>query len=229
MRHIAPIGVVALFLFASCNGGTGAEDAGIGCKEVPLSDKGIASVADPGNCPGRPEMSRVSGAEACIDLYEASRGEKGEAVSASGKKPWAELTYAEAEQACSKAGKRICTKQEWELACTAGGKGRFPYGDKHVAGACNDGLNGLVHALPTGAMAKCRSVAGAPLDLMGNLCEFAQPTEVDNGRSPCRGSYFYSGSISTPEDDCYVYGVVDPDDSAVGFGFRCCLTIGEKR
>jgi hypothetical protein len=202
----------------NCDTGTSSGDEAL-CEQLSFSDKGLPSVDDSGDCPGHPEMSLIPGQSSCIDLYEASHGSNGGAVSVPGELPWTDLTFDQAGSACGKAGKRICEGEEWEDSCTAGQTRKYPYGDSYKVDACN--VNGVMHALPTGAMPDCRSAAGEPTDLVGNVCEFVAPMDGEI-RAPCRGGmYFFNGE----ENDCHEYGLVDPDDSNINFGFRCCLSL----
>jgi formylglycine-generating enzyme required for sulfatase activity len=97
----------------------------------------------------------------CIDRWEAHlvcratgggevrhphdlRPEEGrvyEARSAPGVMPQAYVSKVEAEAACLAAGKRLCTRREWQHACRfrAGEKApsAYPYGDRREPGRCN--------------------------------------------------------------------------------------------
>jgi len=105
-----------------------------------------------------------------------------------------------ADLACRNAGKRLCTIEEWVLACRGEGGHKFPYGDHYQEGRCNvfreahpaqilhgdmsaghldprlnlvDGSSGPL-LRKTGATASCRSVWGtdAVFDMVGNLDEW---------------------------------------------------------
>ena len=101
-------------------------------------------------------MARVVG-RFCIDKYEAStvevlprgktkphpahlpvEGLRVRAVSARGVKPQAYISRDQAEEACREAGKRLCTDDEWLSACRGKRPTRYPYGDEHREGYCND-------------------------------------------------------------------------------------------
>ncbi len=105
-----------------------------------------------------------------------------------------------AEQACRRAGKRLCAHSEWLLACRGQQRRAFPYGDSYREGACNvfrEAHPGVLlrgdasreHLDPrlslaasergpllrrTGATPSCRSEWGhdAIFDLVGNLDEW---------------------------------------------------------
>jgi hypothetical protein len=104
-------------------------------------------------CPG--DMVPIQGY--CIDRYEAYvvellpsgktrahspfqsvAGLQVKAMNARGKKPQAYISRDGAEQACQNAGKRLCTDEEWVLACKGKKPTAWPYGDSHQPGRCND-------------------------------------------------------------------------------------------
>lgn len=81
--------------------------------------------------------------------YEPVDGLKVKAVSRRGAIPQAHISRDQAAEACENAGKRLCTDDEWLLACKGDGKGKkgksrrvgpttYPYGDELKPGACND-------------------------------------------------------------------------------------------
>jgi hypothetical protein len=59
------------------------------------------------------------------------------AISARGSVPQGYLNKALAETACANAGKRLCTLDEWTLACRGQGGTKFPYGPSYRANLCN--------------------------------------------------------------------------------------------
>jgi len=98
-------------------------------------------------------MVSVCGA-VCMDVYEASRpdatatdggSDSSMAVSRAGVIPWytdyltlgQTMAVSEARSACAAAGKRLCTAQEWEMACAGMNEYVFTYGNKFNPGACN--------------------------------------------------------------------------------------------
>jgi formylglycine-generating enzyme len=59
------------------------------------------------------------------------------AVSRAGAVPQSYLSYPLARKACEKAGKRLCTKDEWIAACRGERQSKAPYGPGYVLGKCN--------------------------------------------------------------------------------------------
>jgi len=53
--------------------------------------------------------------------------------------PQGHMSQEAAVKACRNAGKRLCSLDEWQAACTGSGARRFPYGNDAVAGMCNAG------------------------------------------------------------------------------------------
>ncbi|HTJ82660.1 MAG TPA: SUMF1/EgtB/PvdO family nonheme iron enzyme, partial [Polyangiaceae bacterium] len=64
------------------------------------------------------------------------RGERYRAVSRPGVSPQAYINRVEASAACEAAGKRLCTRTEWQRACRRDGRAVYPYGDARDPGAC---------------------------------------------------------------------------------------------
>jgi sulfatase modifying factor 1 len=165
-------------------------------------------------------MAKVG--RACVDRWEAhlaivhddgsraphphherpAEGVRYLAVSEGGVFPQAYISRVEAKRACKEAGKRLCTRVEWQNACRARPGARYPYGDKGVRTRCNSGkphllalkFPGVTRALKydehfndpslalepgflskTGEYSDCVSTAGA-FDLVGNLHEWVSDT-----------------------------------------------------
>lgn len=115
-----------------------------------------------GSCPA--DMVLVGGF--CIDRYEAhlvtdaggqltvhphyQRPEASVrylARSGAGVFPQAYISRVEAKAACVAAGKRLCTRREWQRACRGNGVHRYPYGPRGERGRCNTGKPHLLREL----------------------------------------------------------------------------------
>lgn len=144
-----------------------------------------------------------------ISTWQRTHDFEPKAVSAPGRVPQGYVSYYVAKRACENAGKRLCTSAEWTTACRGLGQGRFPYGNRFEAGACNVSrfthpgheLHGLasMHQLDprynllqqagrpllfdTGALPRCTSAWGdaAAFDMVGNLDEWVAPGEFRGG------------------------------------------------
>lgn len=216
------------------------------------------SDTDTGPCPAG--MALVDD-RVCVDRYEGSLevfadgawtthspflvvdGLRVRAVSIPDVVPQAYLSGDEAEAACQASGKRLCTSDEWVLACSGIAGRTFPYGDAYDPGACNDtyvgthpvvdyfgtsegvwdpasmndpGINQQPDTVArTGAFADCVTPDGVH-DLHGNLHEW-----VADASGTFRGG-FYADARINGEGCAYrtvAHGRGYHDYST---GFRCC-------
>jgi sulfatase modifying factor 1 len=207
-----------------------------------------------------PDGMAAIGDRWCIDRYEAAlervddegrarglhahnegvAGEALRAVSRAGVLPQAHVSQVEAGAACARAGKRLCSDEEWEQACRGAVPTRYPYGPRFRSGYCNDeGVSPLalifgakaafdhrtmndprLDRVPgtvarTGHHARCTSGNGV-YDMVGNVHEWtAAPSGV------LRGGYFLDTS-SLGEGCGYVANGHGPDYRDYSTGFRCC-------
>jgi sulfatase modifying factor 1 len=207
-------------------------------------------------CP--PGMTRVD--TFCIDRWEAAVVEilpndalgpwspyanpgsaTVKAVSAPGLVPQAYINQVQATAACSFAGKRLCTDDEWRRACRGSTDTIYPFGNEPMPGVCNDArtchpaiqyfetaadwiwseldhpcLDQLPDSLDeTGANPGCVSEDGV-FDMMGNLHEWTADPQ-----GTFRGGYFVDTMINGPgcTYQTTAHGVSHWDYST---GFRCC-------
>lgn len=165
-----------------------------------------------------------------VDAYEASIDAKGRALSLPNVRP-AEASWFEAHSACKKAGKRLCSEEEWVSSCTGapavdndGDKdfsddavegSLFPYGLFHEGGRCNDNQRGSGRAVATGSKSKCRSPSGI-FDQSGNLAEWTGNTEATGVLS---GTDFRWGPKATCMKRQERFGLGYRNATT---GFRCC-------
>jgi LysM repeat protein len=204
------------------------------------------------------------GGEFCIDAYEASLdvvGKSGRTLrrhspyhtpkpglrigarTRRGDVPQAYLSQEQAAAACEAVGKRLCTDGEWVQACRGREPTRFPYGDEHVAGRCNDSgssplrkLHGADDSLETfgmeamndprlnqqpntvartGRFSRCRNAYGV-YDMVGNLHEWtADPAGT------FRGGY-YLDTTTHGEGCSYTTTGHNVKYHDYSVGFRCC-------
>ena len=245
--------VVALVASAAC------------CKRGSAKE-GVASAAEE-RCPTG--MVEVEG-RVCVDAYEASvvevnegggetphpphapvTGLKVRAVSRGDVMPQAYISQTESRAACLEAGKRLCTDDEWKLACGGPTEQPYPYGATREDGACNDvaavsplnhyydasrvgasaytwekmndpRLNQLPGGLAkTGAFAKCRGPL-AIYDMVGNLHEWTETP------STFRGGYYLDTQLHGP--GCrYQTTAHMPTYHDYSTGFRCCKDVAAKQ
>jgi hypothetical protein len=157
-----------------------------------------------------------------------------------GEKPRVMIRFVEAEQACNRIGKRLCSEFEWELACEGPDTQPWPYGNAFDKDACNSSkdfmpyseekLNAeekrvreletfrLYQGEPSGSRPRCKSEYGVK-DLVGNVEEW-----VTTSRSAWRyKSSLKGGYWAKPWAHCR--GTNDshgPQFRYYETGFRCC-------
>jgi len=182
---------------------------------------------------GPVEMSqvRVDNLDFWMDVVEAGFSQSGEAVSVSGQIPAAASWFA-ADAACRKAGKRMCSQDEWLAACTgrlpvdSDSDGSFvddyldgrlyPYGEHYMRGVCWDAgdrdKNGV---LGTGKRGACKSPEGV-YDLVGNIEEWV-------GRTPESAALVGGAWSSQDRASCGASSVqFGPGYRTRATGYRCC-------
>jgi protein-disulfide isomerase/uncharacterized membrane protein len=189
-----------------------------------------------------PEMRLIEagGKRFYIDSFEAGVTD-GKATSAKHQIPGIRMSWFTAETACKAAGKRMCSEEEWIVACQGqpavddDGNGKFaddmiegnayPYGDFHEKGRCwenHPNQGGAPGAPPTwrpvytGEMPGCVTSTGV-YDLTGNVEEWVG-TSADK-------AVLLGGGFDTPDDKARCYR--RNDTFAAGYanlrtGFRCC-------
>jgi sulfatase modifying factor 1 len=237
-----------------CHPASGTFDCGDGDAPVPIAAAPEAP-GDPG-CP--PGMALVG--PFCIDRFEAALVRADDpavtltpfarpaaatpirAVSVRHVVPQGYIDGESAKRACLAAGKRLCTSDEWLLACR-GAEGRiYPYGNTRENGRCNDDRgqhaaieyfgsseawvwsrigHPCISQLPdtvhlTGEDAGCVTPEGV-FDLMGNLHEW-----IDDPAGTFRGGFFDDTRVNG--EGC-LYRTVAHDVSHWDYstGFRCCV------
>ena len=178
-----------------------------------------------------------------IDMYEASRPDATGSTAGSVESrscsnpdvlPWRQVTRLEAAAACAAAGKRLCTENEWKLACTGLAGNTYPYGSTYQPEACNgydydiDCLppNQNEHVIATGhdyqcgpPMAdSCVSEFGA-YDMSGNLKEWTGE-DVGGGIHRVLGGAY--SSIEQGLTCTFDFLAFDDTVALPTLGFRCC-------
>jgi len=178
---------------------------------------------------GMVEVKTAKGA-VWIDAYEASIDTAGRARSQAGVRP-AEVSWYEAKSACEKAGKRLCSEEEWVSACTGAPaidnnsnadftddevEGTlYPYGPFPEGGRCNDNQKSGGQAVATGSMARCVSPSGI-YDMSANLAEW---TGLVEGEGRLSGTDFRWGAKATCLKRQKRFGLGYRNNTT---GFRCC-------
>jgi len=208
---------------------------------------GSSPRATSGEPPCPPDMADVEGGF-CIDRFEAhlervqDSGAGVRAVSRAGVMPQAYISREQAAEACREAGKRLCSKDEWQAACKGPTPTTYPYGSRWREGYCNDHgvdpltryygsepterygfeamndprLNEVVGGLSrTGHFAACQNGYGVR-DMVGNLHEWTAESE-----GVFRGG-FYLDTDGLGEGCDYAARGHQPTYRDYSIGFRCC-------
>ena len=108
-----------------------------------------------------------------------------------GAQPSRFISWAQARRACQLGGggRRLCSSDEWTLACRGVDDTDYPYAGDYDDAACAD--DGAV--APTGSLAGCVSPGGA-WDLSGNVAEWVDDGDVGPFRA--LGGAFDAGAAS---------------------------------
>lgn len=152
----------------------------------------------------------------CIDEYEHPNQP--------GAVPTVNVTWGEAQEACEKAGKRLCTEEEWEKACKGPGNARFPYGNTFASTVCNtDDAEGREPALAeSGRFPRCRSAYNVA-DLSGNVAEWTSAQFASSGLNKAQKGGAFNRSSKTARCSARKSGMPAERDATVGF--RCCAGV----
>jgi hypothetical protein len=224
--------------------------------EMPRPNEGLTETSLDPACPD----GMIPVADFCVDAYEAALVEEldsgGErtwspffnpghrtvrAVSIEGAVPQGYITGEQARAACQRAGKRLCTSDEWLRACRGSADNIFPYGDSRDPGVCNDARsehpavdyfdtnedwiwselgNACIGqqddtVAHSGSHTGCVSEDGA-YDMMGNVHEW-----VADSSGVFRGGFYADTRING--DGClYATTAHSTQHWDYSTGFRCC-------
>ncbi len=173
----------------------------------------------------------------CVDRFEYPNQE--------GVRPSVSVTFEEARDLCSSEGKRLCSAQEWTVACEGPEHRPYPHGFKRDPEACNYDKDYIIpddfayqnpltrsaeiarvsQSEPSGSRKSCVSSAGV-FDMTGNVDEWV----LNEGGSP-QGPEFESGlkgGYWGPVRNRCRPMTTDHNHWHHGYqiGFRCCSTAG---
>jgi len=180
-----------------------------------------------------------------IDTYEASRPDatstsdgsvQTRACSNPNVMPWRHVTWAEADAACTAAGKRLCTEAEWKLACQGTAGNLYPYGNTYEPQSCNgydfdiDCLlpNDNEQVIETGYDYGCPSTADTCVsefgayDMSGNLKEWTSEVVGTDIHRVLGGAY---NTIEQGLTCSFDFLAFDNTVALPSLGFRCCEDI----
>ncbi|MEC7987260.1 MAG: SUMF1/EgtB/PvdO family nonheme iron enzyme [Myxococcota bacterium] len=166
----------------------------------------------------------------CMDRYEYPNQ--------SGVIPLSNVTWEEANRICSSHQKRLCTEEEWSLACRGAEKRSYSYGTVRKSGICNTEIqrsDSMVKSAPSGSFADCRTPEGI-FDLNGNVSEWVvndwrafdhnqkRWKKRKAGYKTLRGGTMWK-QTHYGQDCTSRHGHHRSDWQNHDDGFRCCLSI----
>jgi tRNA A-37 threonylcarbamoyl transferase component Bud32 len=136
-----------------------------------------------------------------------------------GARPLTRVDFDAALDLCRRAGKRLCTEEEWELACAGDSGHAYPYGADFDPTACVVRAHAQGPA-PAGSRSGCVTDSGVA-DLSGNVAEWTD-SALEGGRPQkiIRGGYWEqpAAQVSCRARDYFLPG----QGGARYLGFRCC-------
>ncbi len=155
-------------------------------------------------------VSKESGEDFCIDKYEYPN-KKGET-------PLSGISYFDARRLCRQENKRLCSPEQWYLACSGGGKRVYPYGNSYMQKICNTGSH-IKSGKPviSGERDNCLSAYGI-MDMSGNLAEWI------SGGGDSHTGRAAGGAFSSIEGGaaCSSVRELKKEGEYESVGFRCC-------
>jgi formylglycine-generating enzyme required for sulfatase activity len=149
------------------------------------------------------------------------------------------VSWNDATELCKSAGKRLCHRSEWTLACEGPKRVPYPYGWQRMPSPCNLSrpsidvradalinprrraaeLERLWQGDPIGSHPDCVSPFGA-FDMVGNVDEWTDNREEGNGERPSTLNGGYWGQVrNTCRLTTKTHG---PEFHFYQIGFRCC-------
>jgi hypothetical protein len=159
------------------------------------------------------EYITVGASSFCIDKYEWPNK--------FGRRPRSNVSIYQAADSCFTVEKRLCTTDEWSLACGGIYNWKYPYGDVYEPEAC---VTKDTAPFPSGSRVECRGYFNV-YDMSGNLAEWTDTRSKTN-------SYFYNvmGGFwqSGPQSSCFEprYSYY-PQNKHNPVGFRCCKEVNK--
>lgn len=175
--------------------------------EIEVSDKESPCL------PGM-ELVKFGNSEFCIDRYEWPNKK--------GVIPESYISLYQAMDSCYSVGKRLCTSEEWMLACSGPHTWSYPYGQIYERYAC------ATHEKKvsiSGSRPECRSFFGV-YDMSGSLLEWTSTrAEANRNFYYVMGGFWESGPQSGCSEKRYSYF---PENQHNPVGFRCCSDLPDQ-
>lgn len=170
-----------------------------------------------------------------IDVYESTIAHR-RAWSVAGNVPTTKLLFKEAQEACKNAGKYLCRKAEWQVACRGGRTQPYFYKNtRKLAQYCDfarsRGYDKTDYVNKNNSHPRCVTGQGVH-HMIGNVTEM---TEGPNGKAVVMGMTYYDQHYRDPnnalrqscEHVVHKEGVYPENRHNEGMGFRCCKTVSQ--
>lgn len=165
-----------------------------------------------GACPRDMELVEADGSRFCIDRFEWPNRYR--------EYPATFVSYYQALDSCHSVGKRLCSAQEWRLACSGPHGLTYPYGSRYEDHTCT--ARDTARA-PSGSKRGCRGYFDV-YDMAGNVAEWTSTRAAENRDFfYVMGGFWASGPQGTCTNARYSYF---PQNRHNPVGFRCCKDAG---
>lgn len=159
-------------------------------------------------CPKDMEYVEVGESRFCIDRFEWPNRQ--------GAMPQSFISVYHAMDSCFSVGKRLCTMDEWVVACSGPYSWEYPYGDRYEPYGCAAEDTSVNRS---GKRRECRGYFDV-YDMSGNLAEWTSTKSSKNSRYfNVMGGFWESGSDASCKQVRYSYY---PENQHNPVGFRCC-------
>lgn len=155
-----------------------------------------------------------------------------------GEKPAVFVSWYEAKAACESAGKRLCRRPEWTLACEGPKRAPYPWGWERLPSPCNVGrpveeadpkklvspgsrqaeIDRLWQADLIGSHPACVSAFGA-FDMVGNVDEWTDNRDEGGAQISTLNGGYWGPVRNTCRLTTKTHG---PEFQFYQVGFRCC-------
>jgi formylglycine-generating enzyme len=129
---------------------------------------------------------------------------------------------------CGAIGRRLCTADDWVVACSSTGTYAAGYGPGPVIDICNDYTVAAASTVPVASKPGCHPPAGSPFDgvfdMIGNVAEWVDDCSASTGATDVcrpRGLSFGNGAAAPI---CAQYTYAKRSAALDNLGFRCCGT-----
>lgn len=170
--------------------------------------KGSYDMASDNRCGKNEFPVPVKGKTICVDAYEYPN--------TADEIPKDMVSHEEAAALCEKAGKRLCSIDEWQAACRGKDNFTYSYGNKYHPFKCNTNTNKVSRS---GRKDQCRSWFGM-YDMNGNLWEWTStPSSQKANLFLVAGGAWNGQNLTQCKENKFSFY---PQNQYPFVGFRCC-------